>query len=163
MENAMTNLNKIFTLTAVSLALVSGAAFADTGKTLAQSQAEAVAARQSGDIPMGFAAVTERDVFYGNAVSTVPAGKSAQAGAQGGDVPLGFAAKTEREIYAGNASAGGKTREQVQAEAIAARDAGDVPVGFVARTEREINAAPQGGDLNAVHEVAGGASSNATR
>jgi hypothetical protein len=162
MENAMTKLNKMFTLSAVSLALVSGAAFADTGKTLEQAQAEAVAARQNGDIPMGFAAVTERQVFYGN-TGSASAGKSVQLNTQAVDVPQGFAAKTDREIYAGNSGVGGKTRAQVQAEAIAARDAGEVPVGFVAKTEREILSPAQSNDANSLHDVAGGASSNATR
>jgi hypothetical protein len=137
----MKNLNNILTVSTLALSLVSGLAYADTGKTNEPAVAEPVAAHQIGDVPVGFAAKTEREVFYGNTVGASPSHVQAVAASdQGGDTPLGFVAKTERELFPGNfaQTESSLTRAQVRAEMIAARAAGEMPVGFLARSEREL-------------------------
>lgn len=129
------NANRAIRLSVIALSLLSGAAYADSGKTLAQSQEEYIAARENGDIPAGFAAKTQREVFGGNAAGDVPAqAPVARALVDEGEVPLGFSGHTARELFPGNypVAASTLTREEVRAEYLAARKAGELPIGFAA-------------------------------
>ena len=115
-------------LSIVALTLIGGGAAAQTvsgdqgvaaGKTREQVRAELVAAQKAGEIPVGFAAVTKRDLdpSYGAAMPVGQSGDKSQA------MP----------------AAAGKTREQVRAELVAAQNAGEMPVGFVAVAKRDLN------------------------
>jgi hypothetical protein len=138
----MKNLTR--TLAVSTLAVLAAVAHADpyapAAKTLQQSQAEYIAARQNGELPTGFAAMAQREMFQGNALNTGSAGKLALAAAQPGTTPLGFVAKSEREIAPGNFGQDQSTltRTQVRAQMIAARNAGDLPIGFVARSAHDL-------------------------
>lgn len=152
----------ILTLSAITLAIVSGTAFAGTGKTLEQSQAAYVAARQNGELPTGFAAMTEQQVYSGNATPAVNHAPKTVTLSQD-DAPQGFVGQSARDLFPGNyvQAKNGATREQVRAELIAARKAGELPVGFVARSDRDIfSPAPQGEDSSryASHGVSEGVS-----
>jgi len=128
-------------------------------KTLEQSRAEYIAARQNGDLPMGFAALTQRQIFQGNAVDAGNAPAHPFAAAQPGTTPLGFVAKTERDLFPGNfaAQTSTLTRAQVRAEMVAAQKAGELPIGFVARSPHDLFPArtPRNGATDNVAAVPG--------
>jgi hypothetical protein len=137
----MKNFMRLLKVSTLALPLYLGVAHAQSFNTLEAAQAGFLAARQNGDLPMGFAAKTEREVFYGNRTGTGAGSvQPAAANARVFDPPLGFAAKTQSEIYGGNfaKSDPSVTRAQVRAQLFAARKAGDLPVGFAGRTEREV-------------------------
>jgi hypothetical protein len=147
MEHIMKNAARIFALSAISLALVSGTAFA-----------------QSDDVPLGFVAKTERDIYHANEKSATDSTvRQAVLAGNDGSTPMGFAAKSENEIYAGNEKGSGLTRADVRAEAIAAAKAGELPIGFVARSERDLFPGTQSKDAQPARDLAGGPRSNATR
>lgn len=145
----MKNRNRMLVVSTLALSVFSAAALADpyapAAKSLEQSQAEYVAARQNGDLPTGFAALTQREVFQGNALNTGSNRPLSTAAAPAGSTPMGFVAKTEREIAPGNFAQEPSTltRAQVRADLIAARNAGDLPIGFVARSSHELFPAKQ--------------------
>jgi hypothetical protein len=133
----MKNANRLFGLSIVALSLLSGAAYADSGKTLAQSQAEYIAARDSGNLPTGFLAKSPREVFAANPVAaSQPQGRVVAATlVDEGAVPLGFSGHTARELFPGNYAAAQDstvTRAQVRAGYVAASKAGELPIGFAA-------------------------------
>lgn len=127
----MNHFNTILKVSTLALAVASGLAFGQPGTP---------PTGQNLDQPIGFAAKTEREVFYANSTGTGAGVATALASrASDSEVPLGFAARTQREIYDANGSASGTglTRAQVRAEMLAARNAGELPVGFAALSERD--------------------------
>ena len=143
----MKNFTTSLTLSALALAVLSTAAQADpyypAAKTLEQSQAEYVAARDRGELPTGYAAISQRDMFHGNAAGS--AGPLSVAAVQPGTTPLGFVARTERDVAPGNFAQerSALTRAQVRADEIAASKSGELPIGFVARSSHELFPAKQ--------------------
>jgi hypothetical protein len=154
--------NAILTLSAITLAIVSGAAFADSGRTLEQSQAAYIAARNNGELATGFVNLSEAQIHSGAGAAIVKGAPKPVTLSQD-DAPQGFVGHSARDLFPGNyvQAKDGVTREQVRAEMIAARKAGELPVGFVARSERDIySPAPQGEDTSryASHGVSEGVS-----
>jgi hypothetical protein len=104
-------------LVVLSLSSVFAAATAqDHDYTREQVRSELEAAQQSGDIVTSFAARTERELFPGRYLGTAPAAGMSDSAAQ----------------------VLGKTREQVVAELVAAKQSGDIVTSFAGRTEREL-------------------------
>ena len=129
------------------------------GKTREQVQAELTAAQQAGDIIIGDEGMSLRELHPSRypPVATGP-GKTREqvqaeltAAQQNGEIVMSFAGKTERELFPGRfenttttksqpyvaIQTGGKTREQVYAEMVAAQTAGDFRVGEDGLTDRE--------------------------
>jgi len=133
----MKNLTRSLALSAITLALVSGSAFAAD-----QQDCNAVAA-------LGH---TRAQIFPGACEQGI--GKSREQvqaeldrAQDGGDVVTNFTSRTERELHPQNypqASSlaqqdSGKTREQVRAELAQAMKDGDIVANFTSRTQRELH------------------------
>ena len=120
----MKKIASVFALSAISVALVSGAAYA-----------------QDDDVPMGFAAKTRNEIYHANEASRSGAAPSALGAAvDPSDRIAGFAGRTPRELFPGNypQAKSTLTREQVREELRAAQEAGDIRVSFVGKTQAEL-------------------------
>jgi len=114
----------VFALSTISLALLSGAAYA-----------------QDDDVRMGFAAKTRNEIYHANEASGVSASSSAiGAVVDPADRIAGFAGRTLRELFPGNypQAKSALTREQVREELRAAQEAGDIRVSFAGKTQAEL-------------------------
>jgi hypothetical protein len=131
----------ILALSTIALSLVSGAAYADQGLTREQVQAEAIAARDNGDLPIGYAARTSREIFVDNGKSGTPLHAAV---VDANDLPLGYSGRTKNEVFGGSvADTPSKvTREEVRKELFAAEKAGSILTGFAALSRNEVFPAP---------------------
>jgi len=135
----MNSITCVIGVSALGLAVATGTAYADSGKTREQVQAQLQAAWMAGDVPVGEGGLTPREMYPGQypAVQEPPGKTRAQVRAEldaairHGDVPL-IGLATPREDFpadypAAPAPAPGMTRQQARAELDAAIRAGIVP------------------------------------
>ena len=147
----MTKVTCLLQVFALALALSSGVAHADAGKTRPEVQAEFLMAVQAGELPSGFVAKSARELYWGYAKPTdVRGGVQVQArvrdeliaAEQAGEIRMSFLGRTKQELSPGNyapATPGAsRSRASVRAELAAARAAGELPVGFAVRPLRTI-------------------------
>jgi hypothetical protein len=147
----MSKFTRLTQISVLALAVSSGLAHADSGRTRADVQGDFVQAQQSGALPSGFAALSARQVYASRAQddAQLDPGQTQtvirdelRAAQRAGEIRSSFLGWTAQELSRGDTAAlepgALRSRTAVRSALAAAQSADELPVGFVGRSLRTL-------------------------